>query len=567
MSSHESKIAPQPEEEKRTSPESPEDEFKVVIHNPDNMYLLAVKQAYEGSSQSIVSNIHFDDAFLSATVARIGFQDDDERMNHQKDNFKLESVLLLSDRMQAHGDHGYFSGAKVKDLKANLESKKIDTTECSHWPKGSDKRFFHNLLYVKDGDIAVRVDFGFDNERMAQHYLAAVAKDEVDTSKKIEAEKKSKQAAKGLTNDRVTLSLAINNISDAFSTAYPNIEGIDGFKQKCETFAKLSEEVIRSLYQLAGEQVPQKQIVLGETVEDASSQTSEWLINADKKESFPSFTQIGGQQEAVEALSEFVEVINNADIFARRGVMKDRGVLLYGEPGNGKSLLLQAVAKEADADFLLVSSADINTKWFGESGKNVKKVFEDAEKITREGREVIIGFEEMDAVVPNRRGAYDETKKVVATFLEYLDGPRANPKISIIGTTNRPDDIDPAIRRPGRIDQEIEIKKPDHTERVSILQIHIDNARARSTNPEELFKENLDLEKVAQLTDGLSGAQLASLISSALKSKAMAEAKGEDWVPVSEDDLVISKGKIVRKNKGSIGYHDANDPQILYNRV
>lgn len=566
-SSPETKILPPLEVQKPSSPEAPEDSFSVEIYNPDTLYLLAVKQAYEGNPQVMISNTALQDELFSSETTRLGFEQDTQRLENP-DTFNLISKIFLSDQRKMRADHGYFSKDRISRVQKNLEDRGIKSTACSNWPDASNKSFTRNLLYVGNDEHALRIDFGFASEKIEKDFIVWKAKQEQGKGVDGPYRKQLKNISEGLLNNAVTVSLAMNNVAESFQFEYVTLEGAQDFRQKLQDYASVYENIIRALYATQKVSLPDKHVVFNEAANTENALSSEWLVDEGTKNKFPSFTEVGGQKECVALLEELVHMINNPEVFSRRGVSKDKGVLLCGEPGNGKSLLLQAVAREANAAVLLVSSADINNMWYGESGRKVKKIFEDADKIAQQGTEVIIGFEEMDAVVPQRHNAHEETKKVVATFLEYLDGPRANPHITFIGTTNRPEDIDPAIRRPGRIDAEIEVKKPDLEGRMAILEIHMNKARSLTDRPDELFQQGLDIAQVAKITEGMSGAQLASLVASTLRGKAVAEVKGEEWSPVSEEDLVSAMKRQERKSRGgSIGFTVTKEPQTLYNRA
>ena len=212
------------------------------------------------------------------------------------------------------------------------------------------------------------------------------------------------------------------------------------------------------------------------------------------------YEDIGGLNEEAKKIREMVELpLKHPEIFERLGVEPPKGVLLHGPPGTGKTLLAKAVANESDANFVLVNGPELMSKFYGESEKNLRTKFEEAEKLAPS----IIFIDEIDAIAPKREESYGEVeRRVVSQLLTLMDGLQARGKVVVIGATNRPNAIDPALRRPGRFDREININVPDKVGRLQILKIH--------TRGMPLTKDVV-LEDLAAITHGFVGADLSSL--------------------------------------------------------
>ncbi|HIP89316.1 MAG TPA: AAA family ATPase [Thermococcus paralvinellae] len=182
------------------------------------------------------------------------------------------------------------------------------------------------------------------------------------------------------------------------------------------------------------------------------------------------YEDIGGLKDVIQKIREMIELpLKHPEIFEKLGIEPPKGVLLYGPPGTGKTLLAKAVANEANAHFIAINGPEIMSKYYGESEERLREVFKEAE----ENAPSIIFIDEIDAIAPKRSEVTGEVeKRVVAQLLALMDGLKSRGKVIVIGATNRPDAIDPALRRPGRFDREIEVGVPDRQGRKEILQIH-----------------------------------------------------------------------------------------------
>ncbi|MGC8568983.1 MAG: CDC48 family AAA ATPase [Nitrososphaeria archaeon] len=212
------------------------------------------------------------------------------------------------------------------------------------------------------------------------------------------------------------------------------------------------------------------------------------------------YEDIGGLKEEIQKIREMVELpLRHPELFERLGIEPPKGVLLYGPPGTGKTLLAKAVANETNATFIHISGPEIMSKFYGESEARLREKFQEA----KEKAPSIIFIDEIDAIAPKRDEVTGEVeRRVVSQLLTLMDGLEARGKVIVIGATNRPNAIDPALRRPGRFDREIELKVPDKQGRLEILQIHTRNMP---------LAEDVDLEKIAAQTHGFVGADLEYL--------------------------------------------------------
>jgi len=224
---------------------------------------------------------------------------------------------------------------------------------------------------------------------------------------------------------------------------------------------------------------------------------------------FPKVTweDIGDLEDVKEKIREIVELpMRHPEIFQHLGIEPPKGVLLYGPPGVGKTLLAKALANEIGAYFTSINGPEIMSKFYGESEQRLREIFEEAEK----NAPAIIFIDEIDAIAPKREEVTGEVeKRVVAQLLTLMDGIKGRGKVIVIGATNRPDAVDPALRRPGRFDREIEIRPPDAKARKEILQVHTRNMP---------LAEDVNLDKIAEQTHGYTGADLAALAREAAMS-------------------------------------------------
>jgi len=212
------------------------------------------------------------------------------------------------------------------------------------------------------------------------------------------------------------------------------------------------------------------------------------------------YEDIGGLTDEIKKVREMIELpLRHPEIFEKLGIEAPKGVLLYGPPGTGKTLLAKAVANESNAHFISISGPEIMSKFYGESEARLREIFKEA----KEKSPSIIFIDEIDSIAPKREEVTGEVeRRVVSQLLSLMDGLEARGKVIVISATNRPNAIDPALRRPGRFDREIEIKVPDKKGRKDILMIHTRNMP---------LSDDVNLDKIASISHGYVGADLEYL--------------------------------------------------------
>ncbi len=226
-----------------------------------------------------------------------------------------------------------------------------------------------------------------------------------------------------------------------------------------------------------------------------------------------SWEDIGDLEEAKKKVREMIELpLRHPEIFKHLGVEPPRGVLLSGPPGTGKTLLAKAVASEANAYFTSINGPEIMSKYYGESERKIREIFEEAKK----NAPAIVFIDEIDAIAPKREEVKGEVEtRVVAQLLTMMDGLQERGQVIVIGATNRPDAVDPALRRPGRFDREINIGMPDKKARLEILTVHTRNVPLCSEDDVKgkicSQEDRVDLETLAEMTHGYTGADIAAL--------------------------------------------------------
>jgi transitional endoplasmic reticulum ATPase len=219
------------------------------------------------------------------------------------------------------------------------------------------------------------------------------------------------------------------------------------------------------------------------------------------------YEDVGGLRNEVDKIREMVELpLRHPELFKRLGVQAPKGVLLHGPPGTGKTLLAKAIANETSANFYSLSGPEIMSKFYGESEERLRNMFQQAEQ----NSPAILFIDELDSIAPKREEVSGEVeRRVVSQLLSLMDGLSSRGKVVVIGATNRVNAIDPALRRPGRFDREIELGVPDKEGRLEILSIHTRNMP---------LSEDVDLAKISEITHGFVGADIQSLAKEAAMS-------------------------------------------------
>jgi len=246
------------------------------------------------------------------------------------------------------------------------------------------------------------------------------------------------------------------------------------------------------------------------------------------------YENVGGLRTEVQRVREMIELpMKHPEVFQKLGIEPPKGVLLHGPPGTGKTLIAKAVANESGANFSSIAGPEIMSKYYGESEQRLREIFEEANRNTP----AIIFIDELDSIAPKRGEVTGEVeRRVVAQLLAMMDGLKERGQVVVIGATNRIDAIDPALRRPGRFDREIEIGVPDRPDRIEILQIHTRNMP---------ISEEVDLESLADRTHGFVGADVNALCKEAAMRalrRYLPDLGMEDDIPQEVvDKMIVSK--------------------------
>lgn len=249
------------------------------------------------------------------------------------------------------------------------------------------------------------------------------------------------------------------------------------------------------------------------------------------------YEDIGGLKTVIEKVREMIELpLRHPEIFERLGVEPPKGVLLYGPPGTGKTLLARAVANESGANFVSISGPEVMSKWYGQSEENLRKLFEGAEKDAPS----IIFIDEIDSLAPKREEVHGEVeRRVVSQLLTLMDGLKQRGKVIVIAATNRQNAVDPALRRGGRFDREIEIPVPDRNGRLEILKIHTRNMP---------LEKGVDLTWLADVTYGYVGADIAALTKEAAMSALRRVLPEIKWKDESELPKELMERLVVKRD-------------------
>ncbi|MEE9551006.1 MAG: CDC48 family AAA ATPase [Candidatus Binatia bacterium] len=261
---------------------------------------------------------------------------------------------------------------------------------------------------------------------------------------------------------------------------------------------------------------------------------------------------VGGLQEVKQILHEMVEIpLNHPDSFSRLGIRSPKGVLLYGPPGTGKTMVAKAVATEARANFLTAKGSALLSKWYGESEKKVAEFFHRARQVTP----AILFFDELDSLAPVRGGSMGEpqvTERIVNQFLAEMDGMEELKGVVVLAATNRPDMIDPALLRPGRLDEMVYVPVPDQKARVDIFRSHTKGMS---------LDRDVDMEKLSDITDRFTGADISGVCMKAglYALRENAEAKRvtmehffhavKEAIPSVTEEMEAEYAKLARKVK------------------
>ncbi|MDI6743630.1 MAG: ATP-binding protein [Smithella sp.] len=549
-------------------PEAPKKGFNVEVRQPEMLFKIA-RNIVNGTQESFneISSTQINDSVFTkeSTVLRgfkigwgrekLGFESGVEGTFHYATDLHLSRQLTDSE------NHGYFSADKAEKIEQILVEKGIRAVY--------DNNFF-------DGQGAIKIErdgfffelfLGYPDRRSNEDAIKReVAEEEAGGEEDGYAKTyELPEIAEGLVNNSISLDMINRERYETGREGYPILEDEASFIRATNIYVDIYKQAVTAVYEAEGKTAPDKTVIFRPSIksEDAFTKiasTSRELpisVTAEQLQTEAiGFEDIAGQDGAVAEAKRLVLAINHPEIFEKRGVKRPKGILFYGPPGTGKTLIAKAVAREANAEFLQVSVADIGTKWYGESERLMQEVFNIANKDVAHGKKVVLFFDEIDSLAPSREDSHEATRKVVATLLQNMDGMKANPNVTILAATNRPQDIDPALKRPGRFDKLIPVVLPNAEGRAAILKVHMERAKGNSTDPNNMFSPDIDLAGIGQVTDGMSGADLANLVNLTLEDKTMAELQGRVWIPTTAAEMIQTAKRLglLKEERRRIGF-------------
>lgn len=250
------------------------------------------------------------------------------------------------------------------------------------------------------------------------------------------------------------------------------------------------------------------------------------------------FEDIGGQAAAVMEAIRLADQLQHPEVFARWGVEPPRGILFYGEPGTGKTLIAKAMAHHANTPFIYVKASDLGSMWYGQSEKMAKLVFQiTKEEAQKKDGHAILYLDEVDAIMPPRsRGLHEATLRVVSEFLQQIDGLQTNGGITLLASTNRPEDVDNAFL--SRMTSWIEVPLPDETGIADIFRIHFQQREQKAGR--QLLVDGVRFIEISKTLKGASGRDIADIIQIVLSVKGEQELQGKVVSLVTEEDIVVA---------------------------
>lgn len=545
--------------------EPPKVNFSVEVQQPELLLKLALVNASKQIFSTNICEVDIpNDPLFSST--EFGFPAHITELRHYIDPHDpdhlryLFSTSLRLSKYRQEVNNGYISIDEVGRIAKALEAKGYQAKVQKNSEEG-------NVIEFSKGTPSVTMSLGYESRAVQGAYIRRKVQEEQSAGKPDSYTKYVLPSFEsgGEGYDYIYLAGWPKELQ-------PSPIGEVDFTQDARGYASFYTDAVNAFYEAEGLQAPNKRAILRPPIlnEDALSEIKSveresppLAVEQQIKKDITTFAEIAGQDQAVAEAKRLVLAINSPEVFEKRGVKRPKGILFYGPPGTGKTLIAKAVAAEANALFIEVSTADIGTKWYGESERLMQKVFDSANNAVAKGQKVVLFFDELDSLAPSRENAFEATKKVVATLLQNMDGMRTNPNVTIIAATNRPQDIDPALKRPGRIDKLIHVGLPDVNGRQAILKVHMEKAKKAATAAGELFSENIDLAQIGQATEGMSGADLANLINLTLEDKTIAELEGQAWTPISTDKMLATAKKLgaIKEEKRRMGFTIPENPQ------
>lgn len=440
-------------------PEAPKKGFNVEVRQPEMLYKMAQNivggvETKRNPFGDRVSETQIDDQVFEREYTTLsGFESNwgeksIGRPSRVDNTFFYKTRLVLSPEMTSGQLHGFFGEEKVKDIAQRLVQKGI-RAKVDEYFLAEDKGC---IKIERDGNF-FEVFFGYTSKEAEENTIREQARlnpDGYDATYEIPRIEKE-----GVVNEAISLDVVDQVRHETSMEGYPKLGDENSFKRLTNTYTEIYKQVITTIYEEEGKNPPDKTVVFRPPIKNSdaftqisssSTETPIAVTSEQLKTEAIGFDDIAGQDGAVAEARRLVLAINHPEVFEKRGVKRPKGILFYGPPGTGKTLIAKAVAKEANAEFLQISAADIGTKWYGESERLMQEVFNIANKSVSEGKKVVLFFDEIDSLAPSREDSHEATRKVVATLLQNMDGMKANPNVTVVAATNRPQDIDPALK-------------------------------------------------------------------------------------------------------------------------
>ena len=348
----------------------------------------------------------------------------------------------------------------------------------------------------------------------------------------------------------------------SFSSSPKLITTLENFKKDIQKLAEVIETAVNGIYEDFHKESPDVTLYLRPQLMVTEEESILSKLNGGvQKEALKkvievenphvSFADVGGQEGAKREIQGISFALKNPELYKKWGTKPPKGVLLVGPPGTGKTLMAKALASEAQAKFFHVKASDIMSMWYGQSSKIMQAVFDLAREETGPS---IIFFDELDALASQRDMSHEASQRIVSTMLENLDGLDSADNIMVVASTNRPEIIDPAVKRPGRIDRIVEVPLPDEQGRRQIFRIHFAKAEKLA---ERSLLNGVDLDAVVRETEKMSGADISEIVRRTLEEKVRKEGVGEENIElVTTEDITreIKSYERAKKSQQTIGF-------------
>ncbi|MBI2596596.1 ATP-binding protein [Candidatus Daviesbacteria bacterium] len=535
------------------SAERPQGFVRVNVSQPDLIFA-AINVSSGRTGENPLSNTVLNDDLFSSEHTEVDVRRKGDIF--PVDNYGYYTSLYLTAKQIEKNNGGYYNPDRIHNLMAIFQKDRINA-RFGDIGNGNQRI----MIYGPDNkDYGIEMILGWPSRESYYQYEYNLNRQtyagQITDPQQLE-EQARKQAAEAVTKNNTQISIHLSSkarlAGDFLAVASPTIpQDKTEFYEQTEFYRKGLAYMIQVLYKEA-DVTPRVEINLRPPnkaedilIELQSAAEPEPRVLT-KEQVVPeklTLNDVKGQDRAVQECRRLVRAINEPEKYERRGVKPPKGVLLVGPSGTGKTMIARAIQSETDADFIQINAANIGSKWINESAQKVNAIFDDAVRRVKAGRKVILFVDEIDAVTQNREGVHPEDVKTISIFLQRLDGLVESKGVTLLATTNRPNAIDPAIMRPGRIDRIIEVPLPEARGRTAILESKAQAAVSRAHEGyKNLFAQDVNWVAIGDQTEQFSGAELENLINTALDEKL----DQDEWVPVTTDDILRLRVKVSRE--------------------